>query len=311
VGPDAALYYLARGNGSIGKIQFSANAPPTITQHPANRTVPVDGTATFTVGASGSGPLSYQWQRNNADIAGATAASHTTPPVTLADNNATYRCRVTNSFGSATSNAAVLTVTTNSPPVGTIATPAAGSRYSAGTTLSFSGTGTDPQDGTLPASAFRWRIDFHHDTHTHPAMPDTTGVRSGTFAIPNSGETAANVWYRVYLTVTDSGGLSTTTSRDVLPNTVVLTLATSPPGLRITLDGQPVTTPMNVTSVVGIVRSLGVVSPQSVGGTTYQFGSWSDGGAATHTIATPATNRTYTASYVPVLTTPTNLRIVR
>jgi hypothetical protein len=81
--------------------------------------------------------------------------------------------------------------------------------------------------------------------------------------------------------------------------------------LRITLDGQPVTTPMNVTSVVGIVRSLGVVSPQSAGGTAYQFGSWSDGGAATHAIATPATNRTYTASYVPILTTPTGLRIVR
>jgi hypothetical protein len=218
---------------------------------------------------------------------------------------------VTNSFGTATSNQAVLTVTTNSPPVGTIAAPPGGSRYSAGTTLSFSGTGADTEDGTLPASAFRWRIDFHHDTHTHPAMPDTTGVRSGTFAIPNSGETSANVWYRVYLTVTDSGGLATTSFVDVMPNTVVLSLATTPSGLRVTLDGQPVATPTNVTSVVGIVRTLGVISPQTPGGTAYQFASWSDGGAATHTIATPASNRTYTAVFVPVLTTPTGLRIVR
>ena len=138
-------------------------------------------------------------------------------------------------------------------------------------------------------------------------MPDTTGITSGTFAIPNTGETASNVWYRVYLTVTDSGGLSTTTSRDVLPNTVVISLATNPPGLRVTLDGQPVTTPMNVTSVVGIIRTLGVVSPQVSGNTTYQFASWSDGGAATHTVATPGTNRTYTASYVSILTTPTGL----
>jgi glucose/arabinose dehydrogenase len=311
VGPDGALYYLARGNGSVGKIQFSANTPPSITQQPANRTVPVGGTATFTVGASGSQPLSYQWQRNNGDITGATSASYTTPTVTLADNSTMYRCRVTNAFGTATSNAAVLTVTTNSPPVGTIVTPAAGSRYSAGTTLSFSGTGSDAEDGALPASAFRWRIDFHHDTHTHPAMPDTTGIRSGAFAIPSSGETAANVWYRVYLTVTDSGGLAATTFVDVMPNTVVLSLATAPSGLRVTLDGQPVTTPMNVTSVVGITRTLGAVSPQvTAGGTTYQFVSWSDGGAATHTIATPATNRTYTATFVPVLSRPTGLRIV-
>jgi glucose/arabinose dehydrogenase len=311
LGSDAALYYLERGTGSVKRIQPSGSTPPQITQQPANRTVPVGGTATFTVAASGSAPLSYQWHRNNADIAGATSPSYTTPPAALADNGTTYRCVVTNSFGTATSNAAVLTVTTNTPPVATIVSPAAGSRYSAGTTLSFSGTGTDAENGTLPASAFRWRIDFHHDTHTHPAMPDTTGIRSGTFAIPNTGETASNVWYRVYLTVTDSGGLSTTTSRDVLPNTVVITLATNPPGLRVTLDGQPVTTPTSVTSVVGIVRTLGVVSPQASGNTTYQFASWSDGGAASHTVATPGTNRTYTASYVSVLTTPTGLRVVR
>jgi glucose/arabinose dehydrogenase len=311
LGPDAALYYLARGTGSVGKIQFSANTAPQITQQPPNRTVPIGATATFTVGASGSLPLSYQWHRNSSDIPGATSASYTTPPAALADNNTTYRCRVTNSFGTATSNSAVLTVTTNSPPVPTIVTPAAGTRYSAGTTLSFSGTGTDPENGTLPASAFRWRIDFHHDTHTHPAMPDRTGIRSGTFAIPNSGETSANVWYRVYLRVTDSAGLAATTFVDVRPNTVVLTLATNPSGLRMTLDGQPVATPMNVTSVVGIVRTLGVVSPQAAGGTRYQFGSWSDGGVASHTIATPAANRTYIATFTAVLSTPKGLRVIR
>ena len=150
---------------------------------------------------------------------------------------------------------------------------------------------------TLPASAFRWRIDFHHDTHTHPGMPDTVGITSGTFAIPNSGETSANVWHRVYLTVTDLAGLSTTTYVDVQPNTSVFTLATVPAGLQVTLDGQPVTTPVNVTSVVGIIRTLGAVTPQTSGSNTYQFGSWSDGGASTHTIQTPTTNTTYTATY--------------
>src|SRR5439155_17366230 len=129
---------------------------------------------------------------------------------TLADNSTTYRCVVTNSAGTATSNSATLRVTNGTAPTPTIVMPAAGARYSAGTTLSFSGVATDQEDGNLPNSAFRWHIDFHHDTHTHPAMPDTTGITAGTFAIPNSGETSANVCYRVYLTVTDSAGIWTT-----------------------------------------------------------------------------------------------------
>jgi len=69
--------------------------------------------------------------------------------------------------------------------------------------------------------------------------------------------------------------------------------------LFATVDGQPVTAPSSVVSVEGVIRALGVVSPQTSGATTYQFQSWSDGGAATHDITTPVGNTTYTATYVP------------
>lgn len=311
VGPDGALYYLSRGSSRVGKIQpASSGTAPQIAQHPTNQTVSVGTTATFSVAATGTAPLAYQWQKNSVNIAGATAATYQTPATTLADSGTAYRAVVTNTFGTATSNAATLTVSANTAPVATILTPSPGSKYTAGTSLSFSGSGTDAENGTLPASAFKWRIDLHHDTHTHPAMADTFGISSGTFAIPNSGETSANVWYRVYLTVTDLAGLSTTTYVDVLPNTSVLTLATVPAGLQVTLDGQPATTPVNVTSVVGIVRALGVVTPQTSATNTYQFVSWSDGGAATHNIQTPVSNTTYTATYQLVpLPAPTNLTV--
>ena len=81
----------------------------------------------------------------------------------------------------------------------------------------YAGTGTDAEDGTLPASAFTWQVDFHHDTHIHPFVPATTGATSGSFTIPTSGETSSNVWYRIHLTVRDSGGLTHETFRDVLP----------------------------------------------------------------------------------------------
>lgn len=88
-----------------------AGQAPTIITHPSNQTASDGGTATFTIAASGSG-LSYQWQLNGSDISGATSDSYTTPTLTLADNGNNYRCVVSNTSGSVTSNDATLTVTT-------------------------------------------------------------------------------------------------------------------------------------------------------------------------------------------------------
>ncbi len=304
VGPEGSLYYISIWDGQVRRIDSVGSQAPQITQHPANLTVGVGQTATFTVAATGSAPLSYQWQRNGADIAGATSASYTTGPATLADNGAQFLCRVSNSAGSATSNAATLTVSNNQPPAGTITAPAPGALYSGGQTISYAGTGTDPEDGTLPPSAFTWRVDFHHDTHTHPFIAPTTGSKTGSFTIPTVGETSPNVWFRIYLTVKDSGGLGHTSYRDVLPRKATIGLATSPAGLQLSLDGQPVATPANVVGVVGIQRTLGVISPQTFNETSYEFALWSDGGLATHNISTPASDTTYTATFRPAAPPP-------
>jgi len=106
---------------------------------------------------------------------------------------------VSNSFGSATSNEAILTVQANTPPSATVDTPVAGTLYTWGRTINYSGTGTEAEDGNLPASAFTWQIDFHHDTHVHPFLPATSGSKSGSFQA-NFAETSANVFYRILLT---------------------------------------------------------------------------------------------------------------
>jgi hypothetical protein len=87
-----------------------AAVAPTITTQPANQTVTAGQTATFSVTASGTAPLSYQWQKNAAPITGATAASYTTPVTTTADSGELFRVVVSNLAGSATSNTATLTV---------------------------------------------------------------------------------------------------------------------------------------------------------------------------------------------------------
>ena len=297
IGPEGYLYYLARGQSSVYKIIYTGNQAPSITQQPSSQTVSAGSSVTFTVGASGTPPLSYQWQRNHVNIPGATSSGYTIASVSGADNGALFRCVVTNAFDNAVSNDATLTVTGNAAPVPTITQPAAGTLYRGGDVIAYAGTGTDPEDGALPASAFTWRVDFHHDTHVHPFLPAWSGVTSGTFTIPRTGETSANVWYRIYLTVVDSQGASSTTSRDIVPQTVTITLSTNPSGLQLTLDGQPVAAPFSFTGVVGIIRTIGVPAPQVRGKFTYSFRSWSDGGAQTHNITTPAAATTYSASF--------------
>ena len=297
VGNDGALYYLDRFAGSVRRITYaSSNTPPSITGQPSNLTVAVGQPASFTVSAEGTQPLTFQWQRDNVDISGETAATYTLPAAALSDSGASFRAVVTNPISTATSTSATLTVLEGGLPTATITSPIEGTYYSAGDTFTYAGSGTDSAGHALPDTALTWRVDFQHDTHFHPFVSDTHGS-SGTFTIPTLGETSANVWYRIHLTVTDPSGLTTETIRDILPNKVNLTFQTDPPGLAVRLDGPVLATPALVQGVVGIQRTIGVDSPQTQNGQIYVFSSWSQGGAATQTIQTPAADATYTANF--------------
>jgi Cu/Ag efflux protein CusF len=121
VGGSTAWVGFTAGTGSDEAIQeiiswsysssVAATVPPTITTQPTNQTVNVGQTATFTVVASGTAPLTYQWSKNGTIISGVNAASYTTPATLATDNGATFRVVVSNTAGSAPSNAATLTVT--------------------------------------------------------------------------------------------------------------------------------------------------------------------------------------------------------
>jgi hypothetical protein len=84
---------------------------PTIATPPLDAAVKEGQTASFTVAASGTAPLSYQWQRNGASITAATSNIYTTAPSARADDGARFRVVVSNSVGSATSTEAALSVT--------------------------------------------------------------------------------------------------------------------------------------------------------------------------------------------------------
>jgi Immunoglobulin I-set domain len=91
---------------------------PNFTIEPTALSTPVGQIATFTVTASGSAPLRFQWSKNGTEINGATNSSYTTPAVVPADNGSSFNVTVTNSIGSATSSSASLTVLPRSPQLG-------------------------------------------------------------------------------------------------------------------------------------------------------------------------------------------------
>src|SRR6266550_3603641 len=98
--------------GYVTKAASESPAAPSITTQPASQTVTTGQTATFSVVAAGTAPLSYPWMKGGRTILGATSASYTTPPTTSSDNGSQFTVMVSNTAGNVTSNAATLTVST-------------------------------------------------------------------------------------------------------------------------------------------------------------------------------------------------------
>ena len=115
----AATAILAACGGSDGSSSPGMTTPgamaPSISTQPANVSIIGGNTATFTVMAAGTAPLTYQWQKNGAAVSGATGASYTTSAEAVADTGAKFAVVVTNSSGNVTSASATLTVAATSP----------------------------------------------------------------------------------------------------------------------------------------------------------------------------------------------------
>src|SRR5207245_585351 len=150
-------------SNSVGSVTSSAatltvNLPPSITAQPASQTVNLGQTATFSVTATGTAPLSYQWSKNGTAISGATSASYTTPATTSSDNAAELTLVVHNSAATvppsrhtspARRSCGLATLTVNLPPP--ITPQPASQTVNAGQTATFSVTAT----GTAPLS-YQW-----------------------------------------------------------------------------------------------------------------------------------------------------------
>lgn len=256
------------GGGDGGGGVPPPSTAPTITSQPANASVMTGQTASFTVSANGTAPLSYSWQRNGVAIAGANAATYTLAAAMLADTGAQFVVVVSNTQGQVSSTAATLTVTETPMAPGLSSQPAAATAV-AGQTATFTVTAT----GTGPL-AYQWQLNG----------TAIAGANAASYTTP-------------VLTVAENGALFSVvvsnSAGSVTSNTASLTV-----GPALTIGTQPLAQRV----IVGQIASFSVAA-SGTGTLTYQWrkNGTAIAGATAASYTTPVTTLADNAAGFDVL----------
>jgi glucose/arabinose dehydrogenase len=233
--------------------------------------------------------LSYEW-----DFGDGTGSSERDPEHTYTERG-TYTARLTVSDGRGLSDTETVTIAVSvQPPTASIVAPADESLYRGGQTIQLQGEATDPEDGELPASVYGWTVRLHHGNHVHPAGSFSGVVNPSFTALTNHD---ADSYYEVRLTVRDSDGLTATSTIELRPETVGLTLDSEPRAAPISYSGLAGTAPMSRLAAVGYRTTISATDRFVAGGSEWVFDRWSDGGERAHDITVPPSATTFTAHY--------------
>ncbi len=300
-GGGRALYYIVRGNQSqIHRVTYTGNANRS--PHAAASATPttsdsVPVTVSFDSSQSSDAdgdPLTFDW-----DFGDGSAHDSSANPAHTYATAGRYVAKLTVTDPSGASDQATVEVDAgDAPPAPVIDAPSTSLQFAVGQHIVLKGHATDLEDGALPDSSLSWEVHLHHNSHWHPYLEPTSGNNVEIVAPAPEDMLAAQTSYlQVYLTATDSKGVSQTVEQDVQPDKVPLTFATSPAGLDISANELTVTGPANVTAWAGEQVDLSAADQTDSEGNTSVFKSWSDGGSATHRITVPSTPQTYTASF--------------
>ncbi len=295
VGPAGDIFSLDHIAGALRRISFStANSAPTAAFAATPTSGPAPLTVSFNAGAStdvDGDPITYAWDLD-ADGAFDDAFTPTASFTYSSNGNRTVGLRVDDGRGGTDTESTVIAVggTSNTAPTPSITGPSSALRWAVGDTVNFSGSAFDQQDGQMQGPSLRWSLVLNHcapnvptDCHQHP-ISEFTGL-SGSFTTPDHEFPSHLV---LSLTATDSGGLTGTTSIRLDPQTVAISFASLPSGLQISLGPRLVVTPVTVEMILKSRITVNAASGQALAGSTYDFFSWSDEGAASHLITANA-----------------------
>jgi glucose/arabinose dehydrogenase/PKD repeat protein len=302
-----ALYYtVLNGGGQVHRIRYTGNANRS--PHALAVASPVTGGVPLTVNFDASGSsdpdgdaLTFLWNYGD----GSPVAELTTPTTShtytrLGQYEATLRVR--DSRG-ATSNTPVRIGIDagNSAPQVTITAPGAAELFSVGEEITLRGNAVDPEDGVLEGDSLEWEVLLHHNDHTHPFLAPTPGASATiTAPAPEDLDATKASYLEVRLTATDSRGVTGTITRTLQPHRVTVALATQPAGLKLTVNGTPLTSPVALTSWEGYALNLQAPDQTGSEGQRYVFTGWSDTIATSErTVITPGASASYTAVFTP------------
>ncbi|GAA2355756.1 PA14 domain-containing protein [Dactylosporangium salmoneum] len=297
VAPDGSLYYITYYPGALYHVVYNATAHAPVASASASVTRGIDP-LTVTFSSAGStdpdgDDLTYLWSFGDG-----TTSTEANPVKTFTEKGV-YTVHLTVSSGGDHTQAQPIVIQVGIPPTLTVALPVEGQLYRAGDTITYNAFASDAAGFDLNDANIKTVVRLHHGSHYHPFAGPLTG-RAGSFTIPTAGEASADTSYELTVTATDGNGLSTTKTVTIRPRIANLTLATDPPGLGLTLDSVPVSTPMTTAGVVGFQRQIAAPSTAvAADGTVLQFAGWSDGHSIRHVITTADADTTYTAAYRP------------
>ena len=308
IGPAGDLFYVDFGIGEGGFPVPGEGAIHRIVYTPENQAPvaaltadPTSGPAPLTVNFSAAGStdgdgdaLTYAWDLDGDgqfdDATGVTASrTYGTP------GSVTVRVRVSDGRGGTDTEQVVISPG-NSPPNLTSVSPAPTVTWAVGDTVNFAATATDAQQ-TLTDAAYTWSLSIGHCPavcHTHP-LQSWTGTRSGSFTTPDHEYPSTLL---LSVTVTDDQGLTDTENITLTAKSVDMTFASNPTGAALTVAGADVSAPHQQTFIQGSGFNVTAPATRQVGGETYTFSSWSDGGALSHAVVAPTSATTLTANYV-------------
>jgi glucose/arabinose dehydrogenase len=298
-GPDGALYGPDFYNSAIQEFRYGgypeARIAASRVDGPIGAGFAVDFDATGSSDPHGTG-LEYDWDLDgdgsyDDSPHGATAHAVYTEP-----ENVRVRVRVRDGQGHRDSAALTVYPGDAGPPQPRILSPEQELGWSVGDIVEYAGTATDPGGDTLSGGgiSLHWTFNVRHCPqlcHTHPFSQSESG--SGTLVAPTH-EYPSHL--RLELTATDSRNRSTTVVRDVFPEVAVVGVGSMPPGLPLSIDGEPSTRgPFRY--LAGTTATVTAVPAASRGGVEFEFVGWSDGGARTHQVEAGGPSRFLLARY--------------
>jgi glucose/arabinose dehydrogenase len=303
-GSTKALYYATWGefpNDAIRRLAFTgqANRDP-VARATSNKTygslpLTVNFDATTSTDPDND-PLTYEWDFGDGSPHATSAiASHTYTTAGVRTVTLTVR---DDRNGQDTDTLQIHAG--NNPPVPVIQAPTPSTTFHVGQQITLTGSASDPEQGALPTSALTFEVRKHHDTHYHPYFPPTQGNNlQFTTPPPEDIYATENSYLEIILTATDSQGLSGTVTQNLNPTLVDVTFQTSPSGLKLMVAGSGFTAPQTITSWQDWDLIVDAPPQSDAAGQPYGFSSWSDGGAASHTIPTGASPASYLATFAP------------